>query len=90
MLNKAVLNYAHQAIAKLGKEGIVKCIITQNIDNLHQLAGSKNVIEFHGTTKTISYTKCHTKYQTNEVNLNNLPPLCKKCGGLLKPDFVFL
>lgn len=81
-------NAAHYIIAELEEMGLVKTIITQNIDNLHQKAGSKNVIEFHGTSKTISCVKCNQKFVSSEF-LNSLPPHCPDCGGLLKPDFVF-
>ncbi len=89
MLNKAQPNLAHLTIGKWFKQGIVKTVITQNIDHLHQKGGCNNIVEFHGTTKTISCTKCHTKYEASEIDLNILPPKCKKCGGLLKPDFIF-
>jgi NAD-dependent deacetylase len=77
-------NAAHYAIAKL------MCpVITQNIDNLHQEAGSKNVIEFHGSAKTLICTNCSKRYKSDDIDLSNLPPKCKSCGGILKPDFVF-
>ncbi|WP_024788313.1 MULTISPECIES: SIR2 family NAD-dependent protein deacylase [unclassified Lebetimonas] len=82
-------NIAHYCFAKLENLGKLKGIITQNIDNLHQDAGSKNVIEFHGTTKKLECIKCKTKYDSNKISLDKLPPLCPKCGGILKPDFVF-
>ena len=82
-------NYAHYFLSKLEQENILKALITQNIDNLHQEAGSKNVIEFHGTAKKILCLKCFTKYPIEKIDLNTLPPLCPKCNGLLKPDFVF-
>ncbi len=81
-------NEAHYVIAELEEKGLIKAIITQNIDNLHQKAGSKNVVEFHGTARTITCMDCNKTFIGNE-NLDILPPLCSKCGGLLKPDFVF-
>lgn len=89
MLNKAKPNLAHVTIAKWEQQGKVKAIITQNIDNLHQAAGSKNVLEFHGTTNTLSCIECNAKFNANSISLNSLPPKCPKCGGILKPDFVF-
>ena len=89
MLNKSKPNLAHLTIGKWEKEGLVKAIITQNIDNLHQAGGGKNVIEFHGTTKTLICTKCNHIYYDNEIVLKELPPKCTKCGGILKPNFVF-
>ncbi len=67
----------------------LKSIITQNIDNLHQLAGSKTVYEFHGNSHDLICTKCNHKYHINEINFNKLPVTCKHCGGLVKPDFIF-
>ncbi len=81
-------NMAHKIIAKWESQNIIQSIITQNIDNLHQEAGSKNVIEFHGTSQTLSCIKCTNQYSSSEF-LENLPPRCPKCNGLLKPDFVF-
>jgi NAD-dependent deacetylase len=82
-------NAAHYFLADLEKEGLLQAIITQNIDNLHQEAGSKNVIEFHGTSKKLICMNCYKKYESDEIDLNDLPPTCPKCWGLLKPDFVF-
>ncbi len=86
---KAKPNPAHKGLAQLEEKGIIKAIITQNIDNLHQEAGSKTVYEFHGTARTMICTKCGDKYHSSDVNLKNLPPKCKKCNGILKPDFIF-
>ncbi len=77
-------NPAHYAIAEMGYS-----IITQNIDNLHQEAGSLDVVEFHGSAKRFICLDCHSIYDQSGINLDVLPPTCKKCGGLLKPDFVF-
>ena len=71
------------------KTGKLKAIVTQNIDGLHQKAGSKNVQEFHGTIHQMHCISCGRKYRTEDVNLDEtLPPTCL-CGGILKPDFVF-
>lgn len=87
-MDEADPNAAHKVLAKLEQEGLLKGVITQNIDGLHQKAGSKNVQEFHGTIKTLSCLSCGRKYNLEDVNLDNVPPLCF-CGGILKPDFVF-
>lgn len=81
-------NEAHYDLAALEQEGLIDAIITQNIDNLHQEAGSKNVIEFHGTSRTLTCLNCQKQYESTNV-INNLPPRCPECQGLLKPDFVF-
>ena len=82
-------NEAHIFLSKLEEKGVLKGVITQNIDNLHQKAGSKNVIEFHGTASKMICMKCGVRYNSDDICLDELPPFCKKCGGLLKPDFVF-
>ncbi len=81
-------NKAHYIIAKMEKKGLIKTIITQNIDNLHQEAGSKNVLEFHGTAQTLTCIKCKKTFKSHKL-IKKLPPHCPNCGGLLKPDFVF-
>lgn len=86
---KARPNAAHIALANLEKQGFLHAVITQNIDNLHQQAGSENVYEFHGNSRHLVCTACNQKYNAPDTDLNILPPLCKTCGGILKPDFVF-
>ena len=71
------------------KAGRLGRIITQNIDNLHQEAGSRMVYEFHGNAKKLICLQCHRNYRMGEVSLDHIPPTCRECGGLLKPDFVF-
>lgn len=80
---------AHLCLAELEQKGYLKALITQNIDGLHQKAGSKKVYEFHGTSRTVSCTICRFPYERENVPLDILPPRCTKCMGLLKPDFVF-
>ncbi len=87
-MHEAKPNKAHQVIARLETAGFVRGVITQNIDGLHQRAGSKNVQEFHGTIHTLSCVKCARKYDLENVDLDEVPPTCL-CGGILKPDFVF-
>lgn len=85
-------NAAHQALAQLEEAGYIKAIITQNIDALHQKAGSKCVVETHGTMKTLTCTNC---YQKLEAELYLKPfidegkiPTCPSCNGVLKPDVI--
>lgn len=85
---KAKPNDAHYVLAEMEKYGYLKSIITQNIDNLHQLAGSKKVLEFHGTSRTLTCINCNSNYKSEGL-IEVLPPYCSKCSGLLKPDFVF-
>ncbi len=82
-------NDAHYCLAWLEKHYPLKGIITQNIDNLHQKAGSSNVVEFHGTASRFICMNCSKKYPSKDFDLSILPPLCPVCGGILKPDFVF-
>lgn len=87
-MNDALPNKAHTVLAEMENKGMLKGVITQNIDGLHQRAGSKNVQEFHGTIHTLSCLNCGRKYQLENVNLDEIPPVCL-CGNVLKPDFVF-
>ncbi len=82
-------NDAHKFLAWLEKIGKLRGVITQNIDNLHQKAGSKHVIEFHGTASQMECIDCKRKFPSDSISLENLPPLCPECQGILKPDFVF-
>ncbi len=82
-------NDAHYAFMELERMGKLRSIITQNIDNLHQKSGSKNVIEFHGNSNKLVCTNCHQGYAIGEIDLNKDIPRCPKCFGILKPDFVF-
>jgi NAD-dependent deacetylase len=82
-------NAAHFGVAALEEAGWVKAIITQNIDNLHQRAGSREVIEFHGNSQWLVCLDCQKREAVRRERLEKLPPLCPACGGLLKPDFIF-
>jgi len=86
-------NKGHQALSAMEHMGIIKVVITQNIDNLHQKAGSRNVIEFHGNMLVFKCLKCGRTYGYEQLleiiaGCACLPPLCE-CGGVLKPDAVF-
>jgi len=79
---------AHRVLARWEARGLLKAVITQNIDNLHTRAGNRNVIEFHGHTRTLSCLGCGKTVTADSANLADLPPRCS-CGGVLKPDLVF-
>ena len=85
-------NKAHKALAELEKRGKLKAVITQNIDGLHQKAGSRNVLELHGSTLRNTCEKCGEHYDLDyvmdEANCEDLVPHCKVCGGRIKPDVV--
>ena len=85
----AQYNKAHKALARFEEKGLLRSIITQNIDNLHQQAGSKTVFEFHGNSQRLFCTKCHADYSPAAIDLDHLPPICGACSGLIKPDFIF-
>ena len=84
-------NKAHKALAELEKIGKLKAVITQNIDGLHQLAGSRNVIELHGTAKEFYCSRCCT-ISDNETVIGIIKsgkiPKCENCGGIMKPKVV--
>lgn len=94
-LSKVRPNAGHFALATLEKMGILKGIITQNIDNLHEQAGSRKVLDYHGNISRLRCIRCATRYPVNEYDLEmlhatgKLPPRCKKCNGILKPDVVY-
>ncbi|MEG1994627.1 MAG: NAD-dependent protein deacylase, partial [Oscillospiraceae bacterium] len=82
-------NDAHLSLAKLEREGKLKAVITQNIDGLHQMAGSKMVLELHGSVHRNYCTKCGEFYNLDYMlGYKGKIPICKKCGGVVKPDVV--
>lgn len=81
-------NAAHISLAKMEQMGFLRAIITQNIDHLHQDAGSRYVIEFHGSGNRMSCLSCRNTIPRQMVDLSVIPPRCQ-CGGVLKPDVVF-
>lgn len=92
ILKKVKSNNAHRALAEIEKAGNLRTVITQNIDGLHQEAGSSSVIELHGTTRSIICMDCSKKYTIGEAFeklAKQIPPLCCECKGILRPDVVF-
>jgi len=81
-------NACHKALAELEKQGKVKAVVTQNIDGLHQLAGSKTVFELHGSVLRNYCERCHAFYGVDKVLESEGVPYCDKCGGRIKPDVV--
>jgi NAD-dependent deacetylase len=82
-------NPAHTGLAELERMGYLSSIVTQNVDGLHQAAGSRKVIEFHGSHRTLSCLKCSQKVEGSSFTLEDLPARCPRCSSLLKPDVVF-
>ena len=93
-LTKAQPNPGHFALAELEKMSLLKSVITQNIDNLHQKAGSKSVLDYHGNISLLRCFSCDTRFDPVEYELDKLlaedrlPPYCKRCSGVLKSDIV--
>ena len=81
-------NAAHQKLAELEQAGKLKAVITQNIDGLHQKAGSKEVLELHGSVHRNYCQKCFTMYDAEYILHSKDIPVCQKCGGEIKPDVV--
>jgi NAD-dependent deacetylase len=88
-------NRAHEVLAAweahgAGADGLgrLKCLITQNIDNLHYAAGSRNIVEFHGNSRMLCCIQCASRMEASPSILAILPPHCP-CGGIYKPDFIF-
>lgn len=88
IVDKAKPNDAHLGLVKLEKLGKKITIITQNVDGLHQTAGSTDVIEFHGNFAWHYCLGCHKRYASDQLDLAFIPPRCN-CGGILRPECVF-
>lgn len=92
IIKDAKPNIAHLALAKMEQKGKLKAIVTQNIDGLHQEAGSKTIWELHGSTLRNYCLKCGTFYDVDFIDSESRTeegiPRCKKCGGIVKPDVV--
>ncbi|HYA01713.1 MAG TPA: NAD-dependent deacylase [Syntrophobacteria bacterium] len=87
MVNRAKPNPAHLGLAQLQHLGLLHTIITQNIDSLHQRAGASRVIEYHGSSRTLSCLACGRRFKAEET-AGEVPPRCA-CTEILKPDVVF-
>ena len=81
-------NAAHLKLAELEKAGKLSAVITQNIDGLHQMAGSKNVLELHGSIHRNYCQRCGKFYAVDYIMNSEGVPKCEECGGLIKPDVV--
>ncbi len=88
LLDTARPNPAHLGLAHLEAMGVLKTVITQNVDGLHQLAGNTDVIEFHGTFALHRCMDCSRRQETCNIDLDRIPPRCE-CGGIWRPECVF-
>jgi len=92
ILDSARPNPAHEALARLEQAGRLMGVITQNIDNLHQRGGSREVVEYHGNFQRFYCQKCRQETpsdQVQEKSKQSIPVYCEICGGLIRPDAVF-
>jgi NAD-dependent deacetylase len=93
-LDQYAPNSGHLALAELEKMGILKWVITQNIDGLHQKAGSRRILDYHGNALKLRCVSCRVRFESGDFDLkkaleeDRLPPLCSDCGGVLKSDVV--
>lgn len=81
-------NITHNRLAELEREGKLKAVVTQNIDGLHQAAGSKNVLELHGSILRAYCSKCKKSADAEAMNRGTGLPICPYCGGVIRPDIV--
>jgi NAD-dependent deacetylase len=89
-LAQAKPNAGHRALVELEELGVLRALITQNIDNLHRTAGHRKVLEIHGNESLLRCLSCTSRVPRGEVTIDadNLPPRCERCGGILKGDTV--
>jgi len=87
-LHEAQPNPGHFALSELEEMGVLKSLITQNIDNLHIAAGSINLHEIHGNVHKLRCINCNTRYPVEGFDVSELPPRCPSCGGVIKNDTV--
>ena len=81
-------NAGHLALAELERWGILRCVITQNVDNLHAEAGSRSLLEIHGNRTRLRCIECGLRFDRDGYDLSGHPPLCVECGGVVKLDTV--
>lgn len=81
-------NMAHKKLAELEANGKLKAVVTQNIDHLHQMAGSRKVLELHGSVYRNYCMDCGAFYDFSYIKQSTGVPKCEKCGGVIKPDVV--
>ena len=93
-LRLAEPNPGHRALVELEQLGVLRCVITQNVDGLHERAGTRNLLEYHGSSLKLRCTSCGLRFRRGEFDLeqllreDRLPPNCPECGGVVKTDGV--
>lgn len=88
LFTDALPNAAHRKLAELERQGKLRAVITQNIDGLHQAAGSKTVLELHGSVLRNYCERCGQFHSIDDILTSDGVPVCKNCGGAVKPDVV--
>ncbi|GIX47308.1 MAG: NAD-dependent deacylase [Candidatus Tectimicrobiota bacterium] len=81
-------NPGHVALVHLEEMGVLRALITQNVDNLHRRAGSRRLLEIHGNYTLVRCIRCTARFPADTISLDTLPPHCPQCGGILKSDTV--
>ena len=81
-------NPGHLAFVEMEDLGVLRCVITQNIDNLHRVAGQRSLAEIHGNFTLLRCLECVSRFDFDQMSFDELPPRCPTCGGLLKSDTV--
>jgi NAD-dependent protein deacetylase/lipoamidase len=81
-------NPGHAALVELEELGVIRSVITQNVDNLHRLAGTRRLLEIHGNATMIRCIACVARYARESIDFADLPPRCPRCQGILKSDTV--
>ncbi|HDS15207.1 MAG TPA: NAD-dependent protein deacylase [Proteobacteria bacterium] len=89
VVERAVPNQTHKTLAEFEEKGWLQAVITQNVDGLHQAAGARRVIEFHGTSRNLVCLECDWSWPRFSLVDSRMPPRCRRCNAILKPDVVF-
>jgi NAD-dependent deacetylase len=87
-LRAAAPNDGHRAFVEMERLGVLRCLITQNVDDLHRMAGSSLLVEIHGNYTLVRCLDCGRRRHRDEIDLTTLPPICESCGGVVKSDTV--
>lgn len=87
-VDNAVPNAGHLALVELERRGILRSVITQNVDDLHGVAGSRSLMEIHGNRNRLRCLNCNLRFPRESADLSQVPPVCGECGGVLKLDTV--
>ncbi|MDO8473112.1 MAG: NAD-dependent deacylase [Dehalococcoidia bacterium] len=93
-LANAMPNAGHYSLAELEEMGLLKCVLTQNVDGLHEKAGTFSMLEYHGSVFKLRCMECNSRFSTLDYDLEQLaregalPPRCSECSGVVKPDTV--